>query len=131
MRDGAERKRFCLGTPPRRRLCNGSAPRDLSIASVPSFLFGLKQFDGVSRRVIQQDLRSARPTNNFIAEVQASFAQSRDLRFEIVHLELNSVPATGHGLQTVGHRTATGTGLPAEQEPHSVPCNGSKSWTGV
>src|SRR5262249_53957447 len=72
-------------------------------------------------------LRTPRPRHDIVAELQSGFAQSLDLSFEIVHLKLNPVPATGDWFTTIGHRFATGAGLPAEQQPHAVARHRRKS----
>src|SRR5262249_47006812 len=56
----------------------------------------------------------------FVAELEARIAESLNLCFEVVHLDLNPVPSAGDGLTTVGHGPASGAGLSAEQEPHPV-----------
>jgi hypothetical protein len=66
-------------------------------ALVQSAAGGLKQLDEIAGRILQQDLRSARPRHDVIAELDAGGAQPRDLAREVVHDEVNAIPAARAG----------------------------------
>jgi hypothetical protein len=74
-------------------------------------LRGLEEFDRVAGRVIEQDLGTAWPGHDFVAKVQARVSQSLHLGVEVVHLDMNPVPAAGDWFTTSGHNSAARTGL--------------------
>jgi hypothetical protein len=53
----------------------------------------LKQLDEIAGGILQQNLRSARPGDDIIAELHAGGTQPRDLGRKIVDDEMNAVPA--------------------------------------
>src|SRR5262249_40427346 len=63
-----------------------------SAARVRSAAGRLKQLDEIAGGVLQQDLRSARPAHDVVAELDAGGAQPGDLGRNIVHDEMNAVP---------------------------------------
>src|SRR5262249_15866191 len=77
----------------------------------------LKQLDEIAGGVLQQDLRSAWPGHDVVAELDAGGAQPRDLGRNIIHDEMNAVPAAGTGAIAIGHRSSGRAFRPAEQEP--------------
>src|SRR5262249_61236596 len=72
------------------------------------------------RGVVEYDLRAARPSNDFVAELESRVTESLDFSGEILHLNMNPVPAAGDGFATIGHGLASGAGLAAEQERNAV-----------
>ena len=75
----------------------------------------LEKLNEISRRVLDQNLRSTGSGDNVIAELHALGAQSRNLGREILDNEMNTVPAPGPGAFAIGHRSSGRTLWPAEQ----------------
>src|SRR5262249_6402557 len=91
----------------------------------------LKELDEIAGRVLQQDLRSARPGHDVVAELDAGGAQPRDLRRNIVDNEVNAVPATGTRPLAIGHRSPGRTFRPTQQEPQRTQRDIGESRRGV
>ncbi len=53
---------------------------------MPSLLWGFEQFDGIARRVVEQDLVASHTYNYLIAEVGSRFAQGINFLSQVVHL---------------------------------------------
>src|SRR5260370_10186139 len=70
----------------------------------PSAARGLKQFDRVSRRIIQHDFRSARAGQNVTAETHLRLAQSFNLAAEVIDVDDDAIPAARLRLPSVQHR---------------------------
>src|SRR5262245_33743743 len=88
---------------------------------------GLKQLDRVARRIVDDDLGTARPGDDLIrAEWHAGSSQPLDLRLEITDLEMNAVPAARYLTPAVGERALPGATVSAQQEPHAVARNRGK-----
>src|SRR5437867_7765435 len=64
---------------------------------------GFKQFDGITCRVVEQDLPSAHAGDNVVAEMDSRLAKRLDFTREVGDLELYAVPAAWLGLATIGH----------------------------
>src|SRR5690606_21236608 len=77
----------------------------------------LKQLDHVAGRVFQQDLRSSRSRHDVVPEFQAMGSQPLDLGGEVVHHQLETVPAARLRALPVRHRPPRGTLLSAQQQP--------------
>src|SRR5713226_8142465 len=96
------------GSPPRgpreRKVSPRSRPRAAG-GTLESSAIGrsLPEFDGVAGGVIEQDLGTADPFHNVVAEPQPGGAKTRDLGGEVGHRHLNAVPTAGDGLAAVGH----------------------------
>src|SRR5262249_57171552 len=88
-----------------------------SAARVRSAAGRLKQLDEIAGGVLQQDLRSARPAHDVVAELDAGGAQPGDLGRNIIHDEMNAVPPAGTGAIAIWHRPSRRALRPAEQEP--------------
>src|SRR5262249_3614961 len=72
-----------------------------------------------------------RPGNDVVAELESCVTESLDLSGEILHLNMDTVPAAGDRFATVGHGPAAGAGLAAEQEPYAVTSDRCKRRAGV
>jgi hypothetical protein len=70
-----------------------------------TILGGLEQFDEIAGGIFQQDLRSAWPYHDFIAELEASSAKSFDFGADVIDDELDSIPTTGTRMCAVRHRS--------------------------
>src|SRR5215813_2376804 len=78
---------------------------------------GLEKLHEVARRIAQQNLRASRPPHDLISKLHASSTQPRDLGRQILHDQVNAVPAAGSGFGSIGHRSASRTGRPCQQQP--------------
>jgi len=76
----------------------------------------LKEFNEISGRVYQQDLRSARSRDDVIAELDAGGAQACRFRRQVVDDEMYTIPTAGSGLCAVRHRSCRRTRRSAEQQ---------------
>jgi hypothetical protein len=65
---------------------------------------GSNKLDGIAGRVVEEDLLAAEPGHDVVAKARPSFAQRRDLVFEIVDLELDAVPTARLRLASIRHR---------------------------
>jgi len=54
---------------------------------------GQEQLDRIAGRVVQQDLRPSRASQDLIAEMHTRTAKSRHLGLEVIDDEVNTVPA--------------------------------------
>src|SRR6266851_3344449 len=73
----------------RKRL--GAAPSLLA----PAFLVGgLEELDGITGRVVEQDLRAADAGQDVVTKPQAGSPKPRDLAREVGHRQLNAIPPT-------------------------------------
>src|SRR5437667_10373166 len=79
---------------------------------------GFKQLDGITCRVVDQDLPSAHAGDNVVAEMDSRLAKRLDFTREVGDLELYAVPAAWLGLATVGNGLggAPGTDGRVQQE---------------
>ena len=66
----------------------------------------LEQFDQVARRVLGQDLLTAHPVHDLVAEADAPGPQVRDRAGQVGHLDREPVPAARLGDAAVGHGLA-------------------------
>jgi glucose-6-phosphate 1-dehydrogenase len=69
---------------------------------------GLKQFDQIAGRVLQQDLRPAGAGYDIVAKLHACRTQPLNLHGQIAHNQMNAIPAAGTRLAAVGHRKGEG-----------------------
>jgi hypothetical protein len=74
----------------------------------PSSAGRLEELDRVARGVVEQDLGTARAPYDVISEVQPCGSETLDLRFDVLHDELDAGPAAWRGL------APSGMGRPAE-----------------
>lgn len=66
----------------------------------------LEQFDRISGRIVDYNLRTTRAGYDFIrTKGYSSSSQPLDLGLEISHLEMNAIPATRHLTPTIGERS--------------------------
>jgi hypothetical protein len=77
----------------------------------------LKEFDDISGRIGQKDLRSTWASHDIVAELDSAGTQSGDFCSKIVHDEMNAIPTAGPWLFAVWHRSPCRTFRSAEQEP--------------
>jgi hypothetical protein len=73
----------------------------------------LKEFDGVAGRIVQHDLRTARSGHDIAPKRQSCFSQTLHLARQILHDEMNAIPAPGGRPAPVRQGTACGTCRPA------------------
>src|SRR5215218_435626 len=111
----------------RRGWCPGRCPGRAARSS-PG---GLEQLDHVAGGVLQQDLGATGSGDDVVAEPAAGGAQPLDLAGQVVHLQVQAVPAAGDGPGAVGHGAAAGAGGAAEKEPHAVAADGGERRAGV
>lgn len=52
-----------------------------------------EELDRVARRILDEDLLAADPDDDLVAEVDAALTQAPDKPFQIVYLELKTIPA--------------------------------------
>src|SRR5262249_25036772 len=65
-------------------------------------------------------LRAARTGDDVVAELESRVTEALDFSVEILHLNMNTVPAAGYRFATIGHGPASGASLSAEQKTHAV-----------
>src|SRR5262245_50512235 len=63
----------------------------------------LEQLHDITGRILAQDLPSARPVDDVVAERHTFVAQDGDRLSQIHHLDHEAVPAAGFGPAAVGH----------------------------
>src|SRR5262249_4154978 len=84
---------------------------------------GLEEFDRVSGRIVEQNLRAAGAGHDFISKPYASGAQPFNLSDDAVDDEMDSVPPAGSGSPAVGHRSSRRARRPAQQQPQVTACD--------
>ena len=73
----------------------------------------LKEFDRVARRIVQYDLRTARPGYDIAPKRQSCFSQTLYLARQVVHDEMNTIPAPRSRAAAVRQGAACRTCRPA------------------
>src|SRR4029079_9891929 len=81
----------------------------------------LEQLDDVAGRVLQEDLLSAGPLHDVVAERRARATQSSNFRVDVVYDEVDAVPAPRARLGAVGHRPSRGALRSREQQAQVAP----------
>src|SRR5262249_46964472 len=112
MLGGADTRRLFLIAAEWRGAANGGDPSGL--------LLGLEQFDRIAGGVVENDLRAARTGDDVVAELESGVTEALDFSGEILHLNMNTVPAAGYRFATIAHGPASGASLSAEQKTHAV-----------
>src|SRR5215218_10906451 len=84
----------------RQRWCPARCPTTAAGASLVR-LGGLEQLDHVAGGILQQNLGAARAADDVVAEPAAGGAQPLDLAGQVVHLQLQAVPAARNRLDAV------------------------------
>ena len=79
-------------------------------------LAGLNSSTGFPEGSSRRDLLASRPGDDVVPEGDAFGAKTLDLGLDVVHYELDPVPAARAGLRPVRHRPPRGAGRPAEQQ---------------
>src|SRR5215218_5438810 len=93
-------------------------------AAAGASLGGLEQFHHVAGGVLQQDLGATGSGDDVVAEPAAGGAKPLDLAGQVVHLQVQAVPAAGDGPGAVGHGPPARAGRAAEQQPNAVTADG-------
>ena len=86
-------------------------------ASCGAAIGWLEEFDDVAGGVLKQDLSAAGSFENVVAELSTSVTETGDVGFNVVHDEVNAVPAAGSRLGAIRHRPPSGARRSAEQQP--------------
>src|SRR3954454_5496921 len=81
-----------------------SLPFGTRLETSPSGAGGLEELDRVTGGVFEQDLLPTRSTDDVVAEPHAHRTQPLDLGCNVVHDEVDAVPAARFGRGAVGHR---------------------------
>ena len=74
-----------------------AATRAAAVQSLSLAAGRLEELDRVAGRVLDQDLPAADAVDDVVAEPRAGLAERVDGRVEVVHLQLEAVPAAGLG----------------------------------
>src|SRR5262249_52756500 len=82
---------------------------------------GLEELDRVPRRGVEDDLLAAGAGDDLVAEAETGVTQPVHLGGDVVHDELDAVPAPGLGATAIGHGPSRGARGPAEQEAEVAP----------
>jgi hypothetical protein len=98
-----------MRSPSRNSLDEASLPVALPVG-------GAEQLNRVARWILEQDLLAPRTGDDVVSERHAFGAQTLDLGLDVVHHELDTVPAPRARLLPVRHRPPRGAGRPAQQQ---------------
>ena len=81
----------------------------------------LEQLDRIAGRILEEDLGPAGAPHDVVSEPQAGGPQALHFGDEVVHDELDPVPAARHRLPAIGHGPTGRARSAAEQEPETFP----------
>src|SRR2546422_3403878 len=76
----------------------------------------LEEFDEIAGRVLDEDLSTAGPGDDVVAEAYTFCFESSDLVVEFVGDEMDAIPPAGLRPGTVRHRTSRGAVWPAQKD---------------
>src|SRR5262249_23918486 len=83
--------------------CHCEQPGLVHIADKNVSAVRLEKFDGVSRRIVQQDFRSAGARNVTVPDVQVGLPELGDFILQIIDADYDTVPPSRLCLATIGH----------------------------
>jgi hypothetical protein len=75
----------------------------------------LEEFDDVAGRVLEQDLPAAWSFEDVVAKRGTRGVEAGDFGIDVVHYEVNAVPAAGPRLGAIRHGPTRGAGRSTEQ----------------
>src|SRR6266404_9707726 len=76
----------------------------------------LEQLDRIPRRIVEHDLRAAGAGHDFAAEADARRAEPLDLACDVVHEQVNAVPASRCWPASVWHGAGRRAGGATQEE---------------